>query len=321
MTATAPLEELLRDALDRLDRHERRMEMLESSVLGTLPMAEPAAAEETPHDMQWPTQCDLPVAIPARTADLHSRLAEAEERVRIAARLETVGRLVAGVAHDFNNLLTVIAGCADLIRGELPAGHHLRETAEIIANTTQTAATMTRQLVNFGRPSKAEPCPVDTNTAIRGIVGTLKRLAGERICLDFLAAAALPLIHADPGQFDQVLLNLVVNARDAIPADGTITIRTALTSSSDDGIPGDFVALTVTDTGAGMADDVRARVFDPFFTTKSERGTGLGLSTVRDIVRAAGGNVEVESSPGWGTSVRVLWPVYLDPADPRLLVR
>jgi signal transduction histidine kinase len=256
-------------------------------------------------------------------AALEARLGEAEERLRAASRLETVGRLVAGVAHDFNNLLTVIAGSAEIIRAELPDGHHLRDGADLIASTVQTAANVARQLVNFSRPTKSDPCPVDANAAIRSVERTLRRLTGERVALDFLPALALPLLFADPGQFDQVLLNLVVNARDAITGDGTVTIRTAVANPGGraaDG-PGDFVALTVTDTGAGMTEEVRARVFDPFFTTKAERGTGLGLSTVRDIVRAAGGHLEVESSPGWGTSVRVFWPVFPDPTDTLRLVR
>jgi signal transduction histidine kinase len=123
-------------------------------------------------------------------------------------------------------------------------------------------------------------------------------------------------VRCDPGQLEQVLLNLVVNARDAIAADGTVTIRTAAATIAPgrpgwpaEVPPGEFVALTVTDTGVGMTDEIRARLFDPFFTTKTGRGTGLGLSTVRDIVRATGGHIEVESSPGWGTSVRVFWPV------------
>jgi signal transduction histidine kinase len=319
MTATDPIEDLLREALDRLDRQERRVETLEASVLGVVPMAEPASSTETPMETEWPTR-ELPAPRDAgRVEELERRLAEAEERLRVAARLETVGRLVAGVAHDFNNLLTVLVGSADLLRAELPAGHPLRETADLVACTAQTAAGVTRQLVGFARPAKADPCPVDANAAIAAVERTLSRITGERVALQFFPAPALPLVRADPGQFDQVLLNLVVNARDAISGDGTVTVRTAVAHPGDRA--GEFVALTVTDTGAGMTEEVKARVFDPFFTTKAERGTGLGLSTVRDIVRAAGGWVEVESSPGWGTSVRVFWPVHPDPADPVRLLR
>ncbi len=328
MTTTVPVEELLQQTLERLAQQERRMEALEASVLGTVPRGmsfRPSIASrtETPTEIAWPTR-EIPTkpAPPAtdRTTELEERLAKAEERVRIAGRLETVGRLVAGVAHDFNNLLTVIAGYADTIHFQLPVGHPLRETADLIASTTQTAAGVTRQLVSFSRPSKPNPCPVDVNLALGAIERTLRRLTSTRVVLDILPPPTpLPLICADPGQFDQVLLNLVVNARDAIPDTGKITIRTIHASVTADrpGWPadvlaGEFVALTVTDTGAGMTEDVLARIFDPFFTTKGDRGTGLGLSTVREIVRAAGGHVEVESAPGWGTSVRVFWPVFAD---------
>jgi two-component system cell cycle sensor histidine kinase/response regulator CckA len=323
MTAIAPPESALREVFDRLDRHERRMEMLESSVLGIVPMATPASATETPVETAWPTrELDPP---PVRVEQLERLLMEAEERLRVAARLETIGRLVAGVAHDFNNLLTVIVGHADMLRADLPPDSPLRETAAAIVSTAQTAAGVTRQLVSFSRPPKPDPCPVDANAAIRTVHRTLSRLTGERVALEFLSAASLPLVCASPGQFDQVLLNLVVNARDAIADSGTVTIRTAATLSRPEWPaevpPGEFVAVTVTDTGAGMTPEVLARVFDPFFTTKGDRGTGLGLSTVRDIVREARGHVEVESSPGWGTSVRVYWPVFPDPTTGLRLVR
>ena len=320
MTATETLEDLLRKALDRLARQERRTESLEAAILQALPTFVPirASSAETPPEIPWPKResAARPPA-PDRLRVLEARLLEAEERLRIAARLETVGRLVAGVAHDFNNLLTIITGNADVIRAGLPTGHYLRETADTIACAALTAANITRQLVAFGCPNKPDPGPIDANLAVRAVERTLRRLTGERVALEFLPAAGLPLVCADAGQFDQVLLNLVVNARDAILEDGTVTVRTAAAMVTDDRAnwpaevpPGDFVALTVTDSGIGMTADVLARVFDPFFTTKGERGTGLGLSTVRDIVRNSGGHVEVESSPGFGTSARVFWPVY-----------
>jgi two-component system cell cycle sensor histidine kinase/response regulator CckA len=256
-------------------------------------------------------------------------LREAEDRLREAARLETVGRLVAGVAHDFSNLLTVIVGSADAIRSRLPDGDPLREAADTIAETAHTAASVTRQLLGFARPTDPAPCPLDANVAIQGLHRTLRRLVGERVTVDVLPAARLPLILADPGQFDRVLLNLVVNARDAIAGVGTVTVRTAAAQVPPgrpgwpaDLPPGEFVAVTVSDTGVGMTQEVLGRIFDPFFTTKGERGTGLGLATVRELVRAAGGHVEVESSPGWGTSVRVFWPALRDePTDRPRLVR
>jgi two-component system cell cycle sensor histidine kinase/response regulator CckA len=320
MPTKTPVEDLLTQTLDRLNRQERRTEALEVAVLRGSSAETYRPAAETPPDIPWPRR-ELPGGAtasppPDRVAELEARLAEAEERLRVAARLETVGRLVAGVAHDFNNLLTVIVGHADVIRAGLTGGHHC-ETAERIAATAHTAAGVTRQLVAFSRPGSGELCPLDANVAVAGVQRTLRRLTGERVALEFLPAGAVPLVRIDPGQFDQVLLNLVVNARDAITGGGTITVRTAGTAVTagrpgwpDDVPPGEFLAVTVTDTGCGMPPEVVARIFDPFFTTKGANGTGLGLSTVRDIVRASGGHVEVESAVGWGTSVRVFWPAH-----------
>ena len=340
----APMEELVRQVLDRLARQERRTEALEAALLrpagaGAGPWPTASSAETLP-EIPWPRR-ELPAdGLAGRTAarasgtadrvrELEARMAEAEERLRQSAGLETVGRLAAGVAHDFNNLLTVISGSAEVIRGGLPDGDELRDAADLIVATTQTAAGVARQLVSLGRPGLSEPCAVDLNTAIRAVERTLRRLVGERVTLDVTLAPAIPLVRADPGQFDRVLLNLVVNARDAVAAGaGTITIRTAAATGGPDrpGWPaevpaGEFVAVTVTDTGCGMSDEVKARIFDPFFTTKGPRGTGLGLSTVRDIVRGVGGHIEVESSPGWGTSIRVFWPAFADTAAPVRLLR
>jgi signal transduction histidine kinase len=356
MTTAAPVEELLQQVIDRLIRQERRTESIEAALLGmspppvglsTPPDVDLAASvdvgsttpppvglarfpsspsfsnpsRETPKEIPWPRRDSRD---PARTSDrikeLEARLAEAEERLRIAARLEIVGRLVVGVSHDFNNLLTIISGHADAICNELPANHPLQETAELISTTAHTAAGVTRQLVAFGKPGRPEPCPVDVNSAVRTIERTLGRLTGGRVTLNVTLANTLPLIQIDPGHFDQVLINLVVNARDAIPDTGTITVRTAAAtilpgrSGWPSDVPaGEFVVVTVTDTGAGMTEEVKARIFDLFFTTKGDHGNGVGLSTVMDIVKSSGGHIEVESTPDWGTSVRVFWPAYPEP--------
>ena len=234
MTTSVPLEELLRQAIDRLALQERRMAAIEARLAAPAPFTPAApnppatvlmAPQHTPPLVPWPRRPEpsRPQPQPDRVKDLEARLAEAEERLRVGNRLETVGRLVAGVAHDFNNLLTVIAGNAEVIQIGLPEGDALREHAEHIAAAAQTAANITRQLVNYSRPSKPEAGPVDANVAVRAIERTLRRLAGERVTLECCPAATVPLIRADAGQFDQVLLNLVVNARDAIPADGTVT--------------------------------------------------------------------------------------------------
>jgi two-component system, cell cycle sensor histidine kinase and response regulator CckA len=317
MTTTISLEELLRQALDRLARQERRTEALEAALAcptSRRQMSSPST--ETPLEIPWP------VRVPPRPSDSHAarvkeleaRLAEAEDRLRLAGRLETVGRLVAGVAHDFNNLLAVITGSADVIRSGLPVAHPLRETAEQIATTAHTAAGVTRQLLTLGKP--AGPCSLDPNAAVRALGRTLGQLTGRHVTLELALAPAVPAVQVDPGQFDQVVLNLVANARDAIPDSGTVTVGTAAAvvpanrpGWPSDVPPGQFVALTVADTGTGMTDEVKARAFDPFFTTKGARGTGLGLATVRDVVRAAGGHVEVESAVGRGTRIHVYWPV------------
>jgi signal transduction histidine kinase len=333
MMTAAPIEELLQQVLDRLMRQERRTESIEAALLRLAPPAGSArfpapphqppssSSTETPKEILWPRRESRDASKTTdRVKELEARLMEAEERLRMAARLEIVGRLVAGVSHDFNNLLTIISGHADVIRNELPAGHSLRDTAELISITAHTAAGVTRQLVAFGKPSRPDPCPVDVNSAVRTLERTLGRLTGGRVALNVTLAATVPLIQIDPGQFDQVLINLVVNARDAIRDTGTITVRTAAATvppgrlgwPSD--LPvGEFVVVTVTDTGMGMTEEVKARIFDLFFTTKGDRGNGVGLSTVRDIVKLSGGHIEVESAPDWGTSVRVYWPAFPEP--------
>ena len=316
MTTIAPVEDLLREALDRLTLQERRTEALEAVLIQPSPPVCRPSADTVP-DTPWPVRTPPRAVAPAigRVAELEARLAAAEERLRTAAQLETLGRLVAGVAHDFNNLLTVVSGNAETIRAELPAGHSLYEAADQIVSAAHTAAGVARQLLAFGKPGRANPSVVDANAAVLNLERTLGQLVGARVTLGVSLARAVPLVGADPGQFDQVLLNLVVNGRDAISDVGTVTVRTAITAVGparagwpSDGPGGECVAVTVTDTGIGMTDEVKARVFDPFFTTKGARGTGLGLATVRDIVRAAGGHIEVESAVGWGTSVRVFWP-------------
>jgi signal transduction histidine kinase len=335
MTAAAPTEELLQEIVDRLSRQERRCEVIEaalqrfsvpSSSTRFSPDSHTCASNsssETPHEIPWPRRDSRDLGISNdRVRELEERLTEAERRLRIAARLEIVGRLVAGVAHDFNNLLTIISGNADVIRNELPAGHSLRDTAELISTTAHTAAGVTRQLVAFGKPGRLDPCPVDVNSAVRTVERTLGRLTGGRVTLSLLLANNLPLIQIDPGQFDQVLINLVVNARDAIPDSGTVTIRTAavIIPNGRAGWPaelpvGQFVVLTVADNGMGMSEEVKTRIFDLFFTTKGDRGNGIGLATVQDIVKSSSGHIEVESTPDWGTSVRVYWPAFPEPTQ------
>jgi signal transduction histidine kinase len=245
--------------------------------------------------------------------ELQARLAEAEQRargaevvLREAAHLATAGRVATGVAHDFHNLLGVIAGNAELLREGLPPTDPLREAAETIVRTAQAVAGVSRKVLAIGRPGAPQVVPIDVSVALRAIEPILRRLIGKPVRLDFELAPELPLIRADLVEFDRAVLNLVLNARDATSVGGNITVRAA--SAEVESRP--FVALTVADTGCGMSAEVRERMFELFFTTKGERGTGLGLATVRDAVVAVGGHVAVESEVGWGTQIRVYWPAF-----------
>lgn len=252
-----------------------------------------------------------------RVARLEAQVRDLEEQLQNSRRLETIGRLVAGVAHDFNNMLTLICGNAELVREGLPAGDKRRDAAEQVVAAGHSAAALTRQLLALARPSPAEPRPVDLNAIVRSTEKMVRRLVGESLTLTVNLSPSVELVRADPVQVEQILFNLVANARDAIGAgSGSVVVRTAdaviepnRPGWPDDLPTGGYVALTVSDTGCGMSDDVKARLFEPFFTTKSaENGTGLGLANVRDIVRRSSGHVEVESAVGWGTSVRIYWP-------------
>jgi signal transduction histidine kinase len=328
-TAAPVIEDLLRDALDRLTRQEKRTGELEAIVSHLTPSAADTVfgfnpSSPTPPSVPWPPRRKRPDPAEARIAELEARLAAAEARVAEAARLELLGQLVGGVAHDFNNLLLVMSGNAEVLRELLPPDDPLRESADVIAATAYTAARVTKQLLTFSKPATHDPRPVDPNAAVIDAERVLRYLTGDRVELDFFLSPGVPPVLVDPGQFDQVLLNLVVNARDAIPGSGVITVRTATADVREDRPgwpakcpPGEYVALTVSDTGCGMTEEVKARAFARCFTTKGANGSGIGLATVGDIVRGAGGHIEVESCPGWGTSVRVYWPPAGDPAPMR----
>lgn len=266
----------------------------------------------------------------ARLAAAERRATEADATMRGAADLAAIGRMAAGVAHDFNNLFGVIIGNADLIRESLPVEHPHRETAEAIARATQTVANVSRKLLTVGRPGPVVLAPIDVCSAVLALEPVLRRLAGNAAPIDLDLAPTLPHVRADATQFDRVLLNLVLNARDATEAKGAgigiVTVRAALVIVEPgragwpkDRAPGRYVALTVIDNGCGMTADVRDQMFRAFFTTKGARGTGLGMATVAEAVTAAKGHVEVESDVGWGTQVRVYWPAL--PEAPALTPR
>jgi PAS domain S-box-containing protein len=243
-------------------------------------------------------------------------LRQSEEQLRQAQKMDAVGKLAGGIAHDFNNLLMVIRGDSDLILRRLPQAHPLRQNAEGIREAADQAATLTRQLLAFSRKQVVAPQVLDINTIVGGIHKMLQRLIGETINLVTVTAPDLGRVKADPGQVEQMVLNLAVNARDAMPDGGRLTVRTANVEVDEAAAqrragakPGHYVMLEVSDTGVGMDAETRSHIFEPFFTTKEQgKGTGLGLSTVYGIVNQSGGHVWVESEPGRGTTFRVYLP-------------
>jgi PAS domain S-box-containing protein len=238
-----------------------------------------------------------------------------DARIRHTAKLEAMGKLAAGVAHDFNNLLTVISVNADLLHSEVPGGHAGAFVREIRL-AADRATTLTEQLLNFSRDEKAVVHPLDVNAAVRETARMLHRLVGVDVKLELDLNAADGCVQMVPGHLTQVLVNLAVNARDAMDRGGRLTIETqdvemlARVAPHALSIPSRYIMLAVHDTGTGMPADVRARAFDPFFTTKEAgHGTGLGLATVKGIVTQAGGFIELRSEPGQGTRVEVYLPV------------
>ncbi|MFN8666544.1 MAG: PAS domain S-box protein [Gemmatimonadaceae bacterium] len=242
-------------------------------------------------------------------------LKELESNLLQAQKMESVGRLAGGIAHDFNNILTAIRGNVDLLLETLTPGDERVEEVTEIRDAAERASALTRQLLAFSRKQFLQPRELDLNGLVRDVEKMLRRVIGEDIALLTVPGDALGLVRADPGQVQQALLNLVVNARDAMPEGGMLTIDTRnvrLSSAEGTAIglpPGEYVSLVVRDTGTGMTQEVRARIFEPFFTTKPQgKGTGLGLATVYGIVQQSGGTITVESEPGRGSTFRLFFP-------------
>jgi PAS domain S-box-containing protein len=243
-----------------------------------------------------------------------------EQQLLQAQKLEAVGRLAGGIAHDFNNLLTSINGLSDLVTADLEPGP-IRNDVQQIRAAGERAAQLTRQLLAFSRRQVLQPQRVDLNAIVREVAGMLYRVIAENIIVGVELTGANPTLRADPGQVSQVLMNLAVNARDAMPTGGRLDIRTAVLEADHDTArrlelpgPGAYAQLTVVDTGCGMSEETRAHAFEPFFTTKPPgEGTGLGLATVYGIVKQSGGGIVIESEVGRGTSMRILLPV--EPGD------
>jgi PAS domain S-box-containing protein len=240
-----------------------------------------------------------------------------EQQFHQAQKMEAVGRLAAGVAHDFNNLLTIISGYSELLLGTAPKGDALRGFLEQIKGAGERAARLIRQLLAFSRKQARKPEVLDLNELVGNAEKLLRRLIGEDIELTAALAQDLGRITADPGQLEQVLFNLAVNARDAMPRGGKLTLETtnaelntaACNSLGSEARPGSYVVLAVSDTGCGMTEEVKAHLFEPFYTTKEpDKGTGLGLATVYGIVKQSGGFLTVDSEPDLGSTFKIYLP-------------
>lgn len=257
----------------------------------------------------------------ARTVRDAKRLSEEngrrlEEQLRQVQKMDAVGRLAAGIAHDFNNLLSVILGCAEMLLEDLTPSEPTYEDLKAIRDAGALAANLTRQLLMFTRQRVVVSKVIDLNVVLRGIDNMLRRMVGEDVKFVWLTSEPLGAVRADPGSIEQAVLNLVVNARDAMPTGGMLTIETSNVELDEEyarshlgATAGPHVLLAVTDTGTGIDKLTLNRIFEPFFTTKEVgKGTGIGLSTVLGIVQQSGGNVWVDSELGHGTTVKAFFP-------------
>src|SRR5579862_1228757 len=238
-----------------------------------------------------------------------------EQQLRQSQKMEAVGRLAGGIAHDFNNLLMVISGYSEFLLERLGAEPHLRGPAQEIASASERASSLTRQLLAFSRKQMLAPRIVNLNDVATENLKMLTRMIGEDIDLVMVPGQNLWAVRADAGQIDQVIMNLAVNARDAMPTGGKLTIETSNVTLDDDYArfhaplrPGDYVMVAISDTGAGMDNETQSHIFEPFFTTKGPKGTGLGLSTVYGIIKQSGGYIWVYSEMGRGTTFKIYLP-------------
>ncbi len=241
-----------------------------------------------------------------------------EEQLRRSHKMEAIGRLAGVLAHNFSTLLTIISGYGHMVRDGLPPRDSQRKDLEAILEAADRATSLTRQLLTIGRRQPVHPRLLDLNRQVSGMARILHRVVGQRIQLALALHRPLGRLQADPAQIEQLIMNLVLNARDAMPRGGRLGIETARVRVSKSGSPGQpslppgqYVTLTITDTGTGMDAETTSHLFEPFFTTKHKRkGVGLGLPIVYGIVKQCRGDIEVSSEPGKGTSFRIFLPVW-----------
>ena len=245
-----------------------------------------------------------------------------EQQLRQSQKMEAVGRLAGGIAHDFNNLLMVISGYSEFLLDRLGPDPALRGPAQEIASAAGRATSLTRQLLAFSRKQMLAPKILDLNGVVTENLKMLTRVIGEDIDLVMVPATGLGAVRADAGQIEQVIMNLAVNARDAMPSGGKLTIETSNVSLDEEYArfhaplrPGNYVMLAISDTGAGMDSETQSHIFEPFFTTKGPKGTGLGLSTVYGIVKQSGGYIWVYSEAGKGTTFKIYLPRVAEAAE------
>ena len=310
----------------------------QGQALGTAGVARDVSSEVEAERLRWQSQQELERRVWERTAELERvnrsleaelarrSAAEAERRslekqLRQAQKMDAMGRLAGGVAHDFNNIVTVILSAAHALR---QAPQDAAELADEIRSAGERAGALTRQLLAFSRQQAVEPRALAPDELVRGFLKMLDRLLGSHIRIEVSLRSGAAQVCADPGQLEQVLLNLAVNARDAMPKGGRLQVETDLPSDAEPDLPGNapgpgpWLRLSVADSGCGMSEDVLQRVFEPFFTTKAKgHGTGLGLATVFGIVKQAGGFITVDSQPGAGSVFRVYLPRLAERPSPR----
>lgn len=301
---------------------EREARPFETTMVDCRGAAVPAAVAATPVLLR---SSAVAILVVARDIADQRRAEEAREQMELrliqAQKMESVGRLAGGVAHEFNNVLTGILNYVELASADLPADHPARSIVSDIADDANRSAQLTQRLLLLANRGTAEPRATDLNQRMAGMMTILRSLAGDRVRVVFQPCDGPTVVLIDPANLDQIALNLIVNARDAMASGGDATIRTDVKALEGDraarlGLPqGDYVTLSVADTGHGLTAEVRDHLFEPFFTTKPEgKGTGLGLATVQIVVRQAGGAVEVESREGVGTEFRIHLPVHTSEA-------